>query len=329
MGFKRSWLDTSFGFAGPYGTRVAHFSLAPTARIDRQDWSSAEKERFARERELIGEGPHLSRLSDVSQVFYSTTPGLSKRLTHSVEVARIAGLLSAELGLNVALAESIALSHDCGHAPFAHLGERFLQERRIGAGHASWGADALDHWMVDLSPQLLDGVRNHPWDANAPQTAEGEVVSWADRIAYLFDDLHDAATAGLIPINASSAEQSNQTKGLLINSIVRASGRTGVISIEKDACSLLGTLRQSNWATIYQHPAVRAQGVDAIQVLAAVAASLKLRKDPRGLRHLMTMSDTEALSAVNFSPCRLDITAFLSAGKTGKMFQRLPVPAAV
>ena len=49
---------------------------------------------------------------------------------------------------------------------------------------------------VNLCSETLDGIRNHSWSRPAPATPEGEVVSWADRIAYVCHDFEDAAALG-------------------------------------------------------------------------------------------------------------------------------------
>ena len=46
--------------------------------------------------------------------------------------------------------------------------------------------------------ETLDGVRNHSWRRPAPATPEGEVVAWADRIAYVCHDFEDAVRAGIV-----------------------------------------------------------------------------------------------------------------------------------
>lgn len=329
MKSEQAWLDTSFGFAGPRGTRVAHHAIAPTARLRGLGWSKAEKDRFARERDFLNGHSHLNRLADVSQVFYSSAPGVSKRLTHSVEVARIAGILSAELGLDVALAECIALCHDCGHAPFAHLGERFLQDRGLHGDHASWGSDLLSRSKSDLSPQLLDGIRSHPWTADPPSTAEGEIVSWSDRIAYLLDDLADAIAVGLIPPAEPPAPGfPSNLKEVLMDSIVRASSRLGVICIEAEAGFLLGTLRKTNWSRIYKHEAVRMQGLVAHEALAAVAALGAVSTDRPGLANIGRMSDTDVWVAAGITAADMDITRFLTTVGRSYATSAEPVAAA-
>src|SRR3546814_7058107 len=49
-------------------------------------------------------------------------------LTHSIEVAQIAGSISRALGLNEDLAEAVALAHDLGHTCFGHAGEDALKQ---------------------------------------------------------------------------------------------------------------------------------------------------------------------------------------------------------
>ena len=41
-------------------------------------------------------------------------------------------------------------------------------------------------------------MRNHSWRRPAPSTPEGEVVAWADRIAYVCHDFEDAVRAGIL-----------------------------------------------------------------------------------------------------------------------------------
>ena len=48
------------------------------------------------------------------------------RMTHTLEVTRIARTMTRALGLNEDLAEAIAMGHDLGHTPFGHAGEAAL-----------------------------------------------------------------------------------------------------------------------------------------------------------------------------------------------------------
>ena len=64
-----------------------------------------------------------------------------------------------------------------------------------GYEHGPWGADVVLA-PLNLCAETLDGIRNHSWSRPAPQTVEGEIVSWADRIAYCAHDLEDAIMPG-------------------------------------------------------------------------------------------------------------------------------------
>ena len=73
------------------------------------------------------------KLSGKTQVILSLSgPNVRTRLTHTIEVAKIARDICKELELNEDLAEAIALAHDIGHTPFGHVGERTLREVMCG-----------------------------------------------------------------------------------------------------------------------------------------------------------------------------------------------------
>ena len=120
------------------------------------------------------------------------------RLTHALEVAQVATSIARGIGANVALADAIALGHDCGHGPGGHASEdafdAFIPD---GYDHGPWGADVVLA-PLNLCAETLDGIRNHSWSRPAPATVEGEIVSWADRIAYCAHDLEDAVHAGIV-----------------------------------------------------------------------------------------------------------------------------------
>ena len=82
---------------------------------------------FQRDRDRILYSKEFRRLSGKTQVFLSTSHDhVRTRLTHTLEVSQISRVTANYLGLNPALAESIALGHDVGHTPFGHVGERTL-----------------------------------------------------------------------------------------------------------------------------------------------------------------------------------------------------------
>src|SRR5712675_2715233 len=90
---------------------------------------------YERDRARIIHSRAFRRLEYKTQVFLNGTGDhLRTRLTHTIEVASISRAIARALGLNEDLAETIALAHDLGHAPFGHSGEEMLAECMRGHG---------------------------------------------------------------------------------------------------------------------------------------------------------------------------------------------------
>ena len=153
---------------------------------------------FQRDRDRILHASSFRRLAGKTQVFVFPDDHQRTRLTHALEVAQIARSVAGPLGLNVDLAEAIAIGHDCGHGPGGHASEDAFGPYLVdGYDHAVWGAD-VTLVPLNLCKETLDGIRNHSWSRPAPSTPEGEVVSWADRIAYVCHDFEDAVAARIV-----------------------------------------------------------------------------------------------------------------------------------
>ena len=153
---------------------------------------------FERDRDRILHATAFRRLAGKTQVFVFPEDHQRSRLTHALEVAQVARAIAGSLGLNVPLTEAIALGHDCGHGPGGHASEDALSLYVDGGyDHAQWGAD-VTLAPLNLCRETLDGIRNHSWSRPAPATPEGEVVSWADRIAYVCHDFEDAVHTGIV-----------------------------------------------------------------------------------------------------------------------------------
>ena len=153
---------------------------------------------FERDRDRILHDSSFRRLAGKTQVFVFPDDHQRTRMTHALEVTQVARSIAEALRLNVPLAEAIAIGHDCGHGPGGHASEDALSPYLDGGfDHAPWGADVTLQ-PLNLCRETLDGIRHHSWSLPAPQTPEGEVVSWADRIAYVCHDFEDAVAAGIL-----------------------------------------------------------------------------------------------------------------------------------
>ncbi len=232
---------------------------------------------FERDRDRVLHSSAYRRLAGKTQVFVFPSDHQRTRMTHAIEVAQVARSIAQALRLNVALAEAIALGHDCGHGPGGHASEDALSPYLEGGyDHAVWGADVVLA-PLNLCAQTIDGIRNHSWSRPAPSTPEGEVVSWADRIAYVCHDFEDAVSAGVLTpdtLPTMVAERLGTTRSAQLNSCVRAMveccTRTGFIGMDPDMADALAAFRTCNYERIYLRPESKAQAAAVVDVLRAL-----------------------------------------------------------
>lgn len=263
---------------------------------------------FERDRDRILHAPAFRRLAGKTQVFVFPDDHQRTRLTHAIEVAQVAASVARPLGLNVTLTEAIALGHDCGHGPGGHASEDALAPYIEGGfDHAVWGAD-VTLVPLNLCIETLNGIRNHSWSRPAPATPEGEVVSWADRIAYVCHDFEDAVDAGIVTpdqlpplVKSRCGTTRSQQLGTFITSMVQAAMKTGRIGMEPDIAEALAAFRKFNYEEVYLRPESRHQADQVIALLRALVEFYTVSPDhlPEDLR--FTSGSTQAQhSAVGY-----------------------------
>jgi dGTPase len=181
---------------------------------------------FERDRDRVVQSRSFRRLAGKTQVFTSrASDHFRSRLTHTMEVAQVARHVSSALGLNVDLAETLALVHDIGHPPFGHAGERALDKCLQTHGlrfdhnlHALRIVERFEqryagHRGLNLTLATREGIIKHSRDYSAsdhPELAEyflgqrppleAQIIDLADEIAYLTADLDDGVESGLLDI---------------------------------------------------------------------------------------------------------------------------------
>ena len=229
---------------------------------------------FERDRDRIVHSAAFRRLAGKTQVVVYPTDHQRTRLTHALEVAQAAVAMARGIGVNVTLADAMALGHDCGHGPGGHASEDAFDEFIEGGyDHGPWGADVV---LADLNltVQTLDGIRNHSWSRPAPSTLEGEIVSWADRIAYCAHDLEDAVYAGIVSLDdvpdvvrEVAGTSRRQQLATFINAVIETTSRTGMVGMDKTTAEALGELRRFNYERIYTRPESVAQSTTVVRVL--------------------------------------------------------------
>jgi dGTPase len=249
---------------------------------------------FERDRDRILHANAFRRLAGKTQVFVFPDDHQRTRLTHALEVAQVARSVATALGLNVPLAEAIALGHDCGHGPGGHASEDALSIYVDGGyDHAVWGADVTLE-PLNLCRETIDGIRNHSWSRPAPTTPEGEVVSWADRIAYVCHDFEDAVAAGVVSADMlprlvserCGTDRSTQL-GTFIRAMLQATAETGRIGMTRPAAEALAEFRRFNYEHVYLRPASRAQAAAVIDMLRALVDHYADRPNLLPGRHLL------------------------------------------
>ena len=232
---------------------------------------------FERDRDRILHDSSFRRLAGKTQVFVFPEDHQRTRMTHALEVAQVGRSVAAALSLNVPLVEAMAIGHDCGHGPGGHASEDALSPYLDGGfDHAPWGADVTLQ-PLNLCTETLDGIRNHSWSLPAPQTPEGEVVSWADRIAYVCHDFEDAVAAGIVTeemlpsIVAERCGRDRSTQlGTFVRAMVTATMTSGRVGMAPDIAEALAAFRKFNYEHIYLRPASERQSDAVIALLRAL-----------------------------------------------------------
>ena len=243
----------------------------------RPEEADPERTCFERDRDRILHSSSFRRLAGKTQVFIFPDDHMRTRLTHALEVAQVATGVARAVGLNVALTEAIALGHDCGHGPGGHASEEALDPYVEGGfDHAVFGADVALA-PLNLCLETIEGIRNHSWSRPAPSTPEGEIVSWADRIAYVCHDFEDAVSAGIVgneELPAIVADRCGARRGsqlgAFINAMIRTIRETGVVGMDERTAEALAAFRTFNYETIYLRQSSRTQAERVVSMLRAL-----------------------------------------------------------
>src|SRR3954453_23839495 len=206
---------------------------------------------FEHDLDRIHQSREFRRLAGKCQVFIAPDDDhLRTRMTHAIEVCQVAVSIARPTGLNVALTAAAATGHDCGHGPAGHASEEALSPFLPGGfHHAVYGADVVLA-PLNLCAETLDAIRNHSWNRPAPSTPEGEVVAWADRIAYVCHDLEDAIVAGIVapgdlPASVTDVVGADRRTQLhrFIDAMVETIASTGTIGMRATEAEALAAFR--------------------------------------------------------------------------------------
>ena len=235
---------------------------------------------YQRDIDRIVHSKSFRRLMHKTQVFLQPEGDHYRtRMTHTLEVSRIAGTITRALGLNEDLAEAIAMGHDLGHTPFGHAGEDALT-RCLGKPfrHNEQSLRVVDLLEKDgmglnLTHEVRNGILCHtgdPW----PATLEGMVVRRSDQIAYVNHDIDDAIRAGILTnddIPHAITDVLGHTHSTRINTLVtdaiRTSREAGAICLSPEVDQALRELRSFMFENVYRSPVAKGEEQKAKDML--------------------------------------------------------------
>ena len=227
---------------------------------------------YQRDVDRIIHSKSFRRLMHKTQVFLQPEGDHYRtRMTHTIEVARIARTIARALRLNEDLTEAIAMGHDLGHTPFGHAGEAALSEV-MGKPfrHNEQSLRVVDILEKDgdglnLSYEVRMGIVGHTGEY-IPETLEGQIVRRSDQIAYVNHDIDDAMRAGILTnddIPKEIAEILGHTHKVRINTlvcdIITTSRETGTLCMSHDVENALRDLRSFMFENVYRNPVAKGE----------------------------------------------------------------------
>ena len=229
---------------------------------------------FQRDVDRITHSKSFRRLKHKTQVFLLPEGDHYRtRLTHTLEVMRIARTISRALELNEDLTEAISLGHDLGHTPFGHAGERALNELMSDNGgfrHYDQSLRVVDVLEkegrgLNLTYEVRDGIVRHTNDPLA-ETLEGRIVRISDRIAYVNHDVDDAIRAGIlkeddIPAEISGALGSSYSERInsLVADVISASYGKNEIVQSPGMFFVLDSFHNFMYERVYKNPEAKSE----------------------------------------------------------------------
>ena len=235
---------------------------------------------YQRDTDRIVHSKSFRRLMHKTQVFLRPEGDHYRtRMTHTIEVARIARTITRALGLNEDLSEAIAMGHDLGHTPFGHAGESALNQLMPGGfQHNVQSLRVVDTLENDgnglnLTYEVRMGILGHT-GSRIPETLEGQIVRRSDQIAYVNHDIDDAIRAGILTnddIPNCITDVLGHTHSTRINTLVcdmvTTSREAGQILLSPNVEQALKELRAFMFENVYRNPVAKGEESKAKEML--------------------------------------------------------------
>lgn len=235
---------------------------------------------FQRDTDRILHSKAFRRLMHKTQVFLQPEGDHYRtRMTHTLEVSRIARTIARALRLNEDLTEAIALGHDLGHTPFGHAGEVALtQVMGTPFRHNEQSLRVVDRLEKDgdglnLTYETRMGIVGHTGD-RIPETVEGRIVRISDRIAYINHDIDDAMRAGILTnddiphsICCVLGGTHDQRINTLVEDVIYQSQDCDDLHMRPEVEKAMDALREFMFERVYRNPVAKGEESKAKRIL--------------------------------------------------------------
>lgn len=235
---------------------------------------------YQRDSDRIVHSKAFRRLMHKTQVFLRPEGDHYRtRMTHTLEVSRIARTIARALNLNESLTEAVALGHDLGHTPFGHAGEVALtQAMGTPFRHNEQSLRVVDVLErggqgLNLTYEVRMGILGHTGD-RIPETMEGQIVRLADRIAYVNHDIDDGVRAGILreedvpkSITDVLGNRYRERINTLVCDCIVTSREAGEILLSPCIQQALNELREFMFQKVYRNPVAKGEESKAKDML--------------------------------------------------------------
>lgn len=251
----------------PYAARAAG-----TKGREYDEPESDDRTCYQRDADRILHSRAFRRLMHKTQVFLQPEGDHYRtRMTHTLEVSRVARTVARALKLNEDLTEAAAMGHDLGHTPFGHAGEAALSDvMGTEFRHNEQSLRVVERLEkggrgLNLTYEVKRGIVCHT-GCDISESLEGQIIRIADRIAYINHDIDDAMRAGIlknsdIPKSISDILGTTHSERIntLVEDLIDTSMGKPVIAMSPAMEGTMDELREFMFERVYRNPTAKGE----------------------------------------------------------------------